>query len=128
MTESRIYDKTDERLWSNNIKDWEEEFNQNDVIISIDGTETLGKTTYVVSRINFYNPADYVERLGMFWRKREASRFAEKFCNDVNKMDREESIKIPSVEEIAESTEQSVEQLEKDAEAYQTLQSGKGVE
>lgn len=69
-----IHDKRNQRNWSNDVENWEKEFNDGDVVIS-DGYLSF-KTMTVVAEIDFDN-LDYVVRRGVFWREEEAEKYAE---------------------------------------------------
>lgn len=71
-----IHDKTDKTLWTDSVRDWEEEFEHNDIVISKDIQMRLNNNTIVVSRIDFLNPNEYVNQLGLFWKERNAEVFA----------------------------------------------------
>lgn len=70
---NQIHDRTDDPHWSENVDDWEGEFEIGDVILS-PGHDHF-RTMTVVSQIED-NPWEMVTRKGIFWDEEEAQRYA----------------------------------------------------
>lgn len=73
----KIHDKTGEWHWSDNVTAWEDKFDHQDLVVSLDPQERLGSDTYAVSYINFNSEHEHVRGLGLFWHEKEAFAFAE---------------------------------------------------
>lgn len=69
-----IHNKRDEENWSNNVEDWESEFDTGDVVIG-PGYGSFRSMT-VVHEINL-NLIEHVTHRGVFWKEGEAERYAE---------------------------------------------------
>ena len=70
-----IYDKRNEGNWTDDVQDWEDEFNDGDVVIA-DGYSSF-KTMTVVHQIQLDHPHENVVHRGVFWEDDYAEQFAE---------------------------------------------------
>lgn len=70
-----IHDKRDNDNWSDDVQDWEEEFDDGDVVIG-PGYGSF-RTMTVVHQIQLENPHENVVHRGVFWKDKYAERFAE---------------------------------------------------
>lgn len=70
-----IHNKLDEGEWTNDVNDWEEEFDDNDYVIA-DGYGSF-REMIVVHEIDFDVPNDNVVHRGVFWKEEYAVDFAE---------------------------------------------------
>lgn len=78
MTE--IYDKTNEKNWSDNIDNWESEFNTGDVVVG-PGYGNF-KSMFVVHEIDLDDSLDHITHRGVFWDKTEARVYADTLVTD----------------------------------------------
>jgi len=69
-----IHDKRGEGNWSDDVQDWDEEFDDGDVVIG-DGYASF-KTMTVVHQIQL-DELDHVVHRGVFWEDDYAEQFAE---------------------------------------------------
>jgi hypothetical protein len=76
---SEIHDKTDEKNWSNDIEDWESEFDSGDVVIG-PGYGNF-RTMFAVHEIDLENPLEHVTHRGVFWEETEARVYADTLVN-----------------------------------------------
>lgn len=69
-----IHDKRDEENWSDEVGNWEDEFDTDDVVIG-PGYGSY-RTMIMVHEINL-DLVEHVTHRGIFWKKDEAERYAE---------------------------------------------------